>query len=135
MQSNDRFAEFNQKVLATIEQQLGVAGKRGVDFAQFLVDKPVEYANGRVIRSRVGESPRKETGALQAGIKSDVDRIGSNAVELTFSTSRNGDVSVPRYLERGEGARGKRPYMRPAMERSIKPDLRTKMVDALRKVR
>lgn len=87
-------------------------------------------AAGRVIaRSRPGEPPRRETGALRAGAGSDVDRENLEVSAHLYcvrddqfygEAAKNpapADLAIR--LELGIGLSGPRPYMRPEFYRMI----------------
>lgn len=86
-------------ITADVKQRIGV---------------PVGYANGRVIRSRPGEPPRREFG----------DYIGS----WTYTVVREGDVikgtsgsTMPGrgvWLEKGTGRIAPRPHVEPAYQQA-----------------
>ncbi len=115
-----------------IEKALVRVGDHAVEVAKDKLKVPVEYRGGRVIRSEPGEPPRRETGALQEGIISRVEKTAPNVVELEFGSSRNGSSVIPEELELGEGPVAARPYMIPTMHEAIIPDLETAVPEELK---
>lgn len=82
---------------------------------------PVVRTRGRVIRSRPGQPPRRETGRLQASHRTQIEGEGDAVRGVLFNVARSErGAPYPAYLERGTSRMAARPTYGP-VGRAVSP--------------
>jgi hypothetical protein len=96
------------------------------DDLQEAIDVSVEYGGGRIIRSKPGEPPRRETGNYHDSIQSDVKRDATKVAFTVFT-----DAQLGEWLEEGTN-RGlaPRPHFAPCFERN-QPKIIARVEDSI----
>lgn len=110
---------LHHEVMPKVETAMQERGNQAIKHITDALNVPVgRDASGRVVtRSKPGEPPRRETGALRAGVGSEVDEKNLEVSMVVYvkreAFNEEDPIDVAITLEFGIGISGPRPYMRP----------------------
>lgn len=108
--------DFADTLINDLRQRAGPAfdefGREVLDALRTSVSVPVGYAGSRVIRSRPGEPPRRETGDYRAGLGTELTYLPAGV-----STSIFTDDQLGPWLENGTSRMEARPHFEPIFDR------------------
>jgi hypothetical protein len=105
-------AEIEKAMMSVQSQVLHVMDEAMKDVARDekqLISVPVQRTGNRVIRSRPGQPPRKDTGRLHGSVKGVAAKVGKDRVEGKVTTATPYD----QFLEKGTSKMSRRPFAGP----------------------
>lgn len=105
----ERFRPAMQKLAADMRQDL----RQRVDVPVGRAPAKRKGGKGRIVRSKPGEPPRKETGAYQASIQSETNVNGTESIRATVFS----DTPLAGWLEYGTDRMAPRKHWRTARDR------------------
>jgi hypothetical protein len=94
---------------AQVKATMDAALRDTADDMRRIISVPVVRSGGKVIRSKPGEPPRKDTGKLLASVQSVVESLEKDKVRGSVSTNVFYDV----FLTNGTSKMAPRPYAGP----------------------
>lgn len=105
-QANKKFESYQK----TLINDLSIKIKRSL---YFLLSTEVEKVNGKTLRSKAGQAPRKDSGNLRSNIEV---KIYSSGKELGIQAGVfNGKANYAKMLEYGTTRMKARPFLRPIL--------------------
>lgn len=109
-------SEVSQYLRSTFREQAQDVGAEVAADIKAAISTPVEYDGSKVIRSRPGEPPRKESGDLLDSIDFAVEQFDGTEQLSVYSDSK-----ILGYLDGGTSTIEPRPVFGPAFERWAGP--------------
>lgn len=116
--ANEAFVDgIMADINGSAEQAYRAVGPEVEAYAVQLVSVPVGRQGSKIIRSKPGEPPRKETGGVAGGIGHEVRRDAEDQPTLIVYAIG----AVAGYLTDGTSRMAKRPFMEPTFDRWAEP--------------